>query len=119
MSIRYQAIILTLIGFLFINSIQAEEKNPPKEVKGIQIEGKIKDAESREILIGAFVTIKNLNISGASNLEGEYKIKGLNPGTYQLVCQYLGYKSMEKEVTLKEGQREADVNFDLIPLFSE
>ena len=119
MSIRYQDIILTLIGFLFINSIQAEEKNPPKEVKGIQIEGKIKDAESREILIGAFVTIKNLNISGASNLEGEYKIKGLNPGTYQLVCQYLGYKSMEKEVTLKEGQREADVNFDLIPLFSE
>jgi TonB-dependent receptor len=61
------------------------------------ISGKIIDAKSGEELIGASVLIKGTGKGASSDINGFYKLSGIEPGTYSLICKYVSYK--EKEIT--------------------
>ncbi|MEO1022376.1 MAG: TonB-dependent receptor [Bacteroidota bacterium] len=67
------------------------------------ISGYITDSETGETLIGANIALIEINKGASSNTLGFYSIVNIQPGTYTLVCSYVGYDSFRKEVTLNPG----------------
>lgn len=63
-----------------------------------------------DILSYASVSIKGTTRGTTANSEGKYFLN-LSPGSYTLVCQYVGYKREEKNITVTAEDQE--INFTL------
>ena len=74
-----------------------------KQDRKYTLSGFIRDAETGEELIGATITIKELETTGAvTNTYGFYSIT-LPKGNYTVLAQYMGYKIQIREITLTEN----------------
>lgn len=76
------------------------------------ISGTITDSKN-EVLPFSSVVVKGTTQGASANSKGFYAIQ-LQPGSYTLVCQYIGYKSEEKKITVEKGKN-TEVNFQLEP----
>jgi hypothetical protein len=74
------------------------------------ISGTITDAKN-EVLPFSSIVVKGTTQGVSANSKGFYSIQ-LAPGSYTLLCQYIGYKSFEKKITIEKG-RNIEVNFQL------
>ena len=74
-----------------------------------KIKGIVSDKDGK-LLPFASVFIKENNKGTNANSEGKYSLK-LEPGKYTLVCQYVGYKKEEKEITI--AGNDIELNFIL------
>ena len=70
-----------------------------------QLSGTIRDAQTGEPIPLATVQIEGTTQGASANLDGEYRIIGVRPGTYTLLARFIGYTP-----TRIEGVR---VNVDL------
>ncbi len=69
------------------------------------ISGKVIDANTGEEIIGANVLIEGTNTGAASDLDGYYSIKNLNPGKYNLLVSYISYtKSKIQDIEVFEDK---------------
>ncbi|NQU33403.1 MAG: TonB-dependent receptor [Bacteroidetes bacterium] len=69
------------------------------------LRGKIIDGETGEELIGATVMIMGTSIGAASDLDGNYTVINLEPGTYDFTCQFISYDATTiKEIVIKEDE---------------
>ena len=59
-----------------------------------KISGVIKDNATNQPIIGANVVIIGAGIGAATDLEGNYFIINIDPGTYNLRVDYIGYESV-------------------------
>lgn len=57
------------------------------------ISGKIMDKKTNEVLIGVNVIIQGTTIGSATDLNGEFKIQNIKPGTYNISVSYISYKT--------------------------
>lgn len=65
------------------------------------IEGVVRDAKTREPLIGASVYIKNdKSLGTTTGFDGSFTLKNLKSNKVTLVCSYISYKTLEKEITI-------------------
>ncbi|MDZ7723829.1 MAG: TonB-dependent receptor [candidate division KSB1 bacterium] len=78
------------------------------------IKGQIFDENTNNPLPAANVTIQNTSIGAAANLDGEYTIPNVPPGTYTLVVSYIGYVRTSEEVKVP-GSGTVYKDFTLIP----
>eukprot|EP01036_Dinobryon_divergens_P058973 gene58973-78690_t len=73
-----------------------------------EIRGTVFDEDTKEPLIGATVEafLGGQQITGsATDIDGVYRIKGLKPGTYDIVVKYTGYQSKRIEgLTIRPDQ---------------
>jgi len=76
------------------------------------ISGTITDSKN-EVLPFSSVVVKGTTQGASANSKGFYSIQ-LQPGSYTLVCQYIGYKSEEKKITVERGKN-SEINFQLEP----
>ncbi|MCB9018558.1 MAG: TonB-dependent receptor [Paludibacteraceae bacterium] len=65
--------------------------------------GSVKDAESKEALIGVSVFINEIKGGAATDINGKFKIP-IGNGTYHVVISYIGYKTIKKEIEVKNAQ---------------
>ncbi|MEZ5058143.1 MAG: TonB-dependent receptor [Saprospiraceae bacterium] len=72
------------------------------------LEGKVTD-ENGQALQGATVFIPDLKKGASTDSKGHFLIDNLNQGKYLVKFSYVGYVGFQKEITLKEGTN----NFDL------
>ncbi|GBD86452.1 vitamin B12/cobalamin outer membrane transporter [bacterium BMS3Abin03] len=56
-----------------------------------KLNGKVIDADTKEPLIGANVLILNTGMGAATDLDGNYFILNITPGTYAVKVSYVGY----------------------------
>ena len=75
---------ITFLALIIISTISAKS--------GV-ISGKVTDAETGEVLIGANLIILNTNWGAATDIEGFFKIESVPPGIYELKASYVGYSS--------------------------
>ena len=87
--------------------------------QGGSIIGKVTDIESGEALIGANVVIKGTLNGDVTNLQGEFTIKGLSDGEYTLIASYVGYKAIEKKITISGTQATLDFQLEEGTVFGE
>ncbi len=80
--------------------------------------GTITDAKTGEPLpfVNVIVTQNGQQMGGAAtDMDGNFQIKGLNPGTYDMQTSYMGYKSVMKtgiKVAASGYSREGDVKME-------
>ncbi|HYK77536.1 MAG TPA: SusC/RagA family TonB-linked outer membrane protein [Daejeonella sp.] len=78
------------------------------------LKGKVVDSRTKESLPGVLVKISNTNFASSTNTDGNYSLSAnLNPGNYQLVFSYIGYKSLNKSIDLA-GNTDIVVNAELL-----
>lgn len=68
------------------------------------ISGRVTDAETGEVLTGVNLFILELETGTATDLEGNYHISGIDPGTYTLRATYIGYEEFETSINVVEGE---------------
>ncbi|MEM1121585.1 MAG: TonB-dependent receptor, partial [Bacteroidota bacterium] len=88
--------IFCLLLPLFISTLSAQQAS---------IVGVIEDATSKEPLTGITVFIESINKGTATDFDGQYQIKDLTSGTYQLSISGIGYAPQLYEVSLSGGQK--------------
>lgn len=62
--------------------------------RGSQVSGRIIDAETKQPIPGAQVTIRNINITARANFSGEFSIKNVPAGNYTIVITQRGYETL-------------------------
>ena len=73
--------------------------------KAQMIKGVVQDAVTRAPLPFANVFLNNTTKGTVTDEKGEFLLKVLqDPGNYELVVSYVGYKSYKSAVTLKENE---------------
>ncbi|MBS1508032.1 MAG: carboxypeptidase-like regulatory domain-containing protein [Bacteroidetes bacterium] len=75
------------------------------------VKGFVKESKTGEPLVGAAVYLKNTTIGTFAGLDGSYHLKDIAPATYTLVVSFVGYGSLEREVTVDATG--TVVNFEL------
>lgn len=75
------------------------------------VKGEVTEAETGEPLPGVNVVIPSLSAVGASTTsEGNFEIESVPVGTYDVLAQFVGYRSFRKEITVEAGET-TEVNF--------
>lgn len=67
------------------------------------ISGSISE-KSNNILPGATIKLKNKSAGTTADKQGKYELTNLKSGTYTLLISYLGYQTIEKNVTINSNQ---------------
>ena len=77
------------------------------------IKGKIVDKTTRQPLIGVNVIVVGTSIGTASDINGNYIISNLTPGTYSMTASYIGFTKSSKTDIVVSPARPQQVNFEL------
>ncbi|MFZ4520288.1 MAG: outer membrane beta-barrel protein [Bacteroidales bacterium] len=56
------------------------------------LQGKIKDAKTKESIVGASVYFLGTTIGASTDIDGNYIIKNVKPGTYNIIVSFISYK---------------------------
>lgn len=89
--------ILLLFLMFFATSIYSQAEGT--------LAGTITDREVlNEGLVFAEVKLKDTDIKVQTNFRGNFEIKDLEPGSYTVVVDYLGYETLEMPVVIKENE---------------
>ncbi len=96
---------LTILLFLSLYSISHGQIN----IKGVVL------SENRTPLEGASVFLNNTTIGSISDANGEFTLRNAKEGKYMLIIAYLGYKTVQHEITLTKEKPLQKLSFILIP----
>ncbi len=64
------------------------------EMNSGSITGKILDAKFKEPLTGASIIIEGTTVGAVADMDGNFRIENVQPGTYTVVVSYISYTSM-------------------------
>jgi len=103
-------LIIAICLITFPLSLMAGEDNENSfgSVHETSIEGQIIDKNTHEKLVCATIEVEGTDIEIATDIEGKFEIKGLNPGTYQFKVSYISYKEqLIKNIEVKRGKNQS------------
>ena len=89
----YSCFLVTIL-FVFSFSVYAQETT---------LSGWVINRDGKP-LTGAHISIVALQKSTVTNSTGHFKMTGLVMGSYRLNISFLGYRSVEKKITLEDGK---------------
>lgn len=89
-------VLLFLFGAIFSGYVSGQ--------KTASINGYIKNAQSGETLISANIALQETNKGTSTNTLGYYSITNIPPGTYIILCSYIGFQFYKKEITLSANE---------------
>ena len=69
------------------------------------ISGNVIDKENHEVLIGAHVSLKELNLITVTDNNGNFKFENIKKGTYTLKATYLGFKTYSTDVKVTKDSK--------------
>ncbi len=69
------------------------------------ISGNVIDKENHEVLIGAHVSLKELNLITVTDNNGNFKFENIKKGTYTLKVTYLGFKTYSTDVKVTKDTK--------------
>jgi len=78
------------------------------------IKGVVSDKVTKETLVGATVLIQGTTTGSTTDLDGNYTITTLAPGSYNLVVSYISYKTqiIEKVTIVKDVMLELNIDLE-------
>ena len=79
------------------------------------ISGKITNKSTNEELIGANVLVVGTTFGSATDIDGNYSIKNLDPGIYSLKISYISYRTTVIEKVAVIGDEDIKINVSLEP----
>ncbi len=92
-------IALILVLFVSVNSLMADngDLTPKKSNDATKsvVSGKVIDIITGESIAGACISIEGADIKVYTDLDGNYSISDVKPGTYTINVSMISYKSKE------------------------
>ncbi|SIT75654.1 TonB-dependent receptor [Pontibacter indicus] len=83
------------------------------------ITGTVRDANTKEALIGVSVQVVGAQLGTVTNENGAYRIDNIPLGSYTLQSSYIGYQQLSKfNVNVTSGNAQI-INFELVPAASQ
>lgn len=79
------------------------------------ISGKVVDRETGETLIGVNILVQGSDIGASSDVDGEYRLSDLEPGSYTLVFSYIGYTKKTVTGVEVDASATSTINVQLAP----
>lgn len=94
-----------LLLVLFVASLSfAQAGNPVKSEKAVDsqivLKGKVIDKKTGEALVGAVINVGNADYKTYTDLDGNFEIKNVKEGNYNIVVSYISYTDSFIEQTL-------------------
>src|ERR1700722_11661346 len=68
------------------------------------IRGNVSDQVSHDPLSGAYITLTNTSYHTAADAKGNFELRGVPAGEYELIVTTVGYTEMRRHISLKAGQ---------------
>lgn len=78
-----------------------------------KLAGKVTDAQTGEPLVGANIIIDGTTMGAASDLDGDYYIINVPPGTYSVTASMVGYQKVNTQDVEIAIDRTTNINFQL------
>jgi TonB-dependent receptor len=103
-------LVITLVVVLFTKVVFSQNSS---------IKGKIIDKQTGEALPGAIVKIDGTTIGSFSDFDGNYEIKNLAPGDYDLIFSFISYKTLIVKKVKLEVVKSTTINVSLEPNLNE
>ncbi len=100
----------TLLIFVLLNNLYSYSQNSTGSIKG-------KVTSDSEPLELASVALLRTSFSCTTNNDGDFEIKEIPTGKYQLRITYMGYENFQEEITIKQNSS-TEIKAVLIPLTS-
>lgn len=108
---KYLSLVLFIIFLLVgLTSLQAQQSG--------NITGIVTDKVAGEPLPGATVLLEGTSLGAATSIEGEYNIRQVAPGVYNMIVRYIGFKEQRISITVRSGQT-LKVNIEFEPVAIE
>src|SRR5690606_2966876 len=98
---KFTFLFFFVLGF---NVIQAQESG--------KITGKVFDKDTGDPLPGANVFLEGTSLGAATTPDGEYIIRQVKPGNYNMIIKYIGYEEKRVPVTVQPGET-LEINAEL------
>ena len=87
-------VIVSILSFFAVSTVFAGNDNEPGNAPATTaITGKVIDNVTMEELAGVSVQIEGTDMKAYTDIEGNFKIEGLQPGTYDLNIMYISYEN--------------------------
>jgi hypothetical protein len=114
MKTKIFAIILVSLAIIFsVNTSNANEIDGPGDNTGVS--GKVIDKNTGESLAGAVVLVKGTNIKTYTDLEGNFTITDLTPGTYDIEVSFISYQNFEVADVTTTADQSTSVEIAILP----
>ncbi|MCX6145589.1 MAG: TonB-dependent receptor [Ignavibacteriales bacterium] len=68
------------------------------------VKGRVYDRDTKDGLPGANIVVVGTSLGAASDVNGNYVIRGVPLGSYTLSVSYVGYKKTTTKIVIKEGE---------------
>lgn len=81
--------------------------------------GRVRDANTNSTLLGATISLKEIERETTSTAGGEFTLPNVPPGNYTVQVSYLGYRDLARAVTVRDGDNAAldlEVSADVVQL---
>lgn len=101
-----------LTVFSIIQNTYASVDHDEKKGSDANVIGHVLDKNSKEHLAYINVSLKGTTVGTITDQTGHYFLKNLPEGTFTIVASSLGYKTVEKKITLKKGKT-VEVDFEI------
>jgi outer membrane receptor for ferrienterochelin and colicin len=105
---RPHLVLISLLSIFFLQNVVLAGTSG-------KIAGKIIDADTEEPLLGANVIILETSMGAAADIDGDYFIINIPPGTYQLKISMLGYASATFTNVVVNTDRTTNLDINLVP----
>ncbi|MBW4891902.1 carboxypeptidase regulatory-like domain-containing protein [Mucilaginibacter sp. HMF5004] len=77
------------------------------------ITGKVTDGSTGKTIAFASVFLSNATKSAPTNANGEFTLTGIQPGQYDVVVSYVGYKTYSQKVLVSQAQIKLDIKLNV------
>ncbi len=78
------------------------------------IYGTVKDKNTQEALIGANIILEGTELGASTDVDGNYRIENIPPGSYNLSCTYIGYEKSAKANIVVTSGNDNNITFELL-----
>jgi len=76
------------------------------------LRGNVSDEKTGETIVGASVIFNGTTTGAMTDLDGNFEIKNIMPGTYELRCSFISYQPQQMQVVLGENDEKV-IDFKL------
>jgi hypothetical protein len=77
------------------------------------ITGKVVDIRSGELLAGTNILVMDTPLGAATNLDGEFNIAAIEPGSYNVRISVIGYNTIIKNRVVVRSGKSTYINVEL------
>lgn len=105
---------ITVLALVLNSAAFAEGKPTNTPVATASVSGKVLDINSGETLAGVVVSVEGTDLKVYTDLDGNFTINGIEPGTYNLILSMISYKkSLVENLKLQANDEEIiDIKLD-------